>query len=124
MAMAAGKLDVEVMAMAGWPVAAVRAASRSLDLRVAATPTSRDRTVDLMRAVSITVVVLWHWTGSITHRRDGVIVMLNPVDQVPLLWLATWLGQVMPVFFLVGGFANLAAGTGSRAARAPSCACG
>jgi hypothetical protein len=109
MTMAAGKLDVEVMAMAGWPVAAVRAANRSLDLRVAATPTSRDRTVDLMRAVSITVVVLWHWTGSVTHRRDGVIVMPNPVDQVPLLWLATWLGQVMPVFFLVGGFANLAA---------------
>ena len=95
--------------MAGWPVAAVRAASRSLDLRVAATPTSRDRTVDLMRAASITVVVLWHWTGSVTHRRDGVIVMPNPIDQVPLLWLATWLGQVMPVFFLVGGFANLAA---------------
>jgi len=109
MAMAAEKLDVEVRAMAGWAVAAVRAASRSLDLRVAATPNSRDRTVDLMRAVSITVVVLWHWTGSVTHRRDGVIVMPNPVDQVPLLWLATWLGQVMPVFFLVGGFANLAA---------------
>ena len=109
MTRAAGKLDVEVKAMAGWPVAAVRAASHSLDLRVAATPGSRDRTVDLMRAVSITVVVLWHWTGSVTHRRDGVIVMPNPVDQVPLLWLATWLGQVMPVFFLVGGFANLAA---------------
>lgn len=95
--------------MAGWPVATVRAASHALDLRVAATPASRDRTVDLMRALSITVVVLWHWTGSVTHRRDGVIVMPNPIDQVPLLWLATWLGQVMPVFFLVGGFANLAA---------------
>lgn len=54
----AGKLDVEVMVMAGWPVATVRAASHALDLRVAATPTSRDRTVDLMRALSITVVVL------------------------------------------------------------------
>ena len=62
-----------------------------------------------MRAVSIAVVVIWHWTGSITHRRDGEIVMPNPIDQVPLLWLATWVGQVMPVFFLVGGLANLAA---------------
>ena len=95
--------------MAGSPVAALRAASRALDLRVAATPAWRDRTVDLMRAVSIAVVVIWHWTGSVTHRRDGEIVMPNPIDQVPLLWLATWLGQVMPVFFLVGGFANLAA---------------
>src|SRR3954454_3026030 len=97
------------MAMAGSPVAALRAASRSLDRRVAATPTGRDRTVDLMRAVSIAVVVLWHWAGSLTHRRNGAIVMPNPIDQVPVLWLATWVGQVMPVFFLVGGFANLAA---------------
>ena len=95
--------------MAGSPVAALRAASRALDLRVAATPAWRDRTADLMRAVSIAVVVVWHWAGSVTHRRDGEIVMPNPIDQVPLLWLATWLGQVMPVFFLVGGFANLAA---------------
>ena len=91
------------------PVAALRAASRSLDRPVAATPAWRDRTVDLMRAVSIAVVVIWHWAGSVTHRRNGEIVMPNPIDQVPLLWLATWLGQVMPVFFLVGGFANLAA---------------
>jgi hypothetical protein len=97
------------MAMAGSPLAALRAAGRSLDRRVAATPAGRDRTVDLMRAVSIAVVVIWHWTGSVTHRRDGEIVMPNPIDQVPLLWLATWVGQVMPVFFLVGGFANLAA---------------
>src|SRR3954453_12804389 len=97
------------MVRAGSPVAALRAVSRSLDLRVAATPTGGDGTVDLMRAVSIAVVVLWHWAGSVTHRRDGEIVMPNPIDQVPLLWLATWVGQVMPVFFLVGGFANLAA---------------
>ena len=97
------------MAVAGSPVAALRAVSRSLDRRVAATPAGRDRTVDLMRAVSIAVVVLWHWAGSVTHHRDGEIVMPNPIDQVPLLWLATWVGQVMPVFFLVGGFANLAA---------------
>ena len=95
--------------MAESPVAALRAASHALDRRVAATPASRDRTVDLMRAVSIAVVVIWHWAGSVTHRRDGEIIMPNPIDQVPLLWLATWLGQVMPVFFLVGGFVNLAA---------------
>src|SRR3954454_19516521 len=97
------------MAMAGSPVAALRAASRSLDRRVAATPAGRDRTVDLMRAVSIAVVGILHWVGSVTHRRDGEIVIPNPIDQVPLLWLAPWVGQVMPVFFLVGGFANLAA---------------
>ena len=69
--------------MASSPVVALRAVGRSLDRRVAATPAGRDRTVDLMRAVSIAVVVIWHWAGSVTHRRDGEIVMPNPIDQVP-----------------------------------------
>jgi surface polysaccharide O-acyltransferase-like enzyme len=90
------------------PVSALRAANRTLDQVVAATPASRDRTVDLLRALSIGVVVVWHWALSVTHRRDGELVMPNPIDEVPLAWLATWLLQVMPVFFLVGGFANLA----------------
>ena len=64
--------------------------------------------VDLLRAVSIGVVVLWHWSLSITHWRDGALTMPNPVGDVPGLWAATWLLQVMPVFFFVGGYANLA----------------
>lgn len=65
--------------------------------------------MDALRAVSIGVVVVWHWALSVTHRADGELVMPNPIAQVPLGWLATWLLQVMPVFFLVGGYANLAA---------------
>jgi hypothetical protein len=83
--------------------------SRSLDRLVDATPAARDRTVDLVRAFSITVVVVWHWTLAVTHEQDGRYVMSNPIDDVPLAWLATWLLQVMPLFFLVGGFADLAA---------------
>jgi hypothetical protein len=82
--------------------------SRLLDRLVAATPASRDRTVDLLRAMSIGVVVGWHWAFAVTHVRAGALVMPNPIDRVPLGWLATWLLQVMPLFFLVGGFANLA----------------
>jgi peptidoglycan/LPS O-acetylase OafA/YrhL len=75
-----------------------------------ATPPRRDRVVDAVRAAAIVVVILWHWVGSLTHRGpDGVIVMPNPVDLVPGGWLATWVLQVMPAFFLVGGYANLAA---------------
>jgi hypothetical protein len=74
-----------------------------------ATPAGRDRVVDAVRAAAIVVVILWHWVGSLTHRGpDGVIVMPNPVDVVPGGWLATWVLQVMPAFFVVGGFANLA----------------
>jgi peptidoglycan/LPS O-acetylase OafA/YrhL len=89
-----------------WQVLAV---SQSLDRLVAATPASRDRTVDLLRAVSIGVVVVWHWALAIPHWQGGRLVMSNPIADVPLAWLATWLLQVMPVFFLVGGFVNLAA---------------
>lgn len=83
-----------------------------------ATPATRDRTVDFLRACSILIVVGWHWTFSITHW-SGVgaerhLTMPNPVGDVRLLWLATWLFQVMPLFFLVGGFSNLASYDGHR----------
>lgn len=81
----------------------------SLDAMVDRTPASRDRYVDFLRAVSILVVIGWHWVFSITQWDDGgALVMPNPIGDVPGLWLATWLLQIMPVFFFVGGFANLA----------------
>lgn len=77
---------------------------------VDATPPSRDRYVDFLRALSIVVVILWHWVFSITQwNSDGSLGMPNPIGDVPGLWLATWVLQIMPVFFFVGGFANLAA---------------
>jgi Acyltransferase family len=80
----------------------------ALDRLVRATPESRDRVVDAARALSIVVVTLWHWTLSVTHRTaDGALAMPNPIHVVPGGWLATWVLQVMPVFFLVGGYANL-----------------
>ncbi|WP_413098366.1 acyltransferase family protein [Streptomyces sp. Inha503] len=86
-----------------------RGASGALDRLVSATPDKRDRVVDAARALSIVIVTLWHWTLSITHRNaDGDLVMPNPIDAVPGGWLATWVLQIMPVFFLVGGYANLA----------------
>ncbi|MGH3931823.1 MAG: acyltransferase family protein, partial [Pseudonocardiaceae bacterium] len=46
---------------------------------------------------------------SLTHRdAEGTLVMPNPIADVPGGWLATWVLQVMPAFFVVGGFANLA----------------
>jgi hypothetical protein len=76
---------------------------------VDATPAGRNRYVDFLRALSIVVVVLWHWVFSITQwDGGGSLTMPNPIGEVPGLWLATWLLQIMPVFFIVGGFANLA----------------
>lgn len=73
------------------------------------TPDSRDRTVDLVRGVSILVVVLWHGVASLGHWRDGRLAMPNPLSSVPGGWLLTWFGQVMPLFFLAGGYANAVA---------------
>lgn len=81
----------------------------TVDRLVDLTPAHRDRSVDAVRALSIAVVVAWHWVFSITHvNAAGRLTMPNPVDEIPLAWLATWVLQVMPAFFVVGGFANLA----------------
>jgi surface polysaccharide O-acyltransferase-like enzyme len=63
------------------------------------------------------VVVVWHWALAVTHRRSGEFVMANPIADVPMAWLATWLLQVMPVFFLIGGFVDLASWDRAEGAR-------
>jgi surface polysaccharide O-acyltransferase-like enzyme len=85
-----------------------------VDELVDATPAGRDRYVDLLRAISIGVVVCWHWVFSVTHWRHGRLTMPNPVGDVPLLWTLTWLLQIMPLFFFVGGYANSASWSATR----------
>lgn len=84
-----------------------------VDRIVDATPPDRDRTVDLLRVISIGVVVLWHWSLSVTHWRNGTLVMPNPIDSLPGGWAITWVAQVMPLFFLVGGYADRASWRGT-----------
>jgi hypothetical protein len=78
-----------------------------LDELAAATPATRDRYVDFLRAASILVVVLGHWLIGVIYWRDGVIGTTSAIGKTPWLWLATWFLQVMPIFFFVGGFSNL-----------------
>ena len=68
-----------------------------------ATPGSRDRYVDLLRAFSISVVVLGHWLIAIIYLKDGRVSGENALHVIPGLWLSTWILQVMPLFFFVGG---------------------
>jgi fucose 4-O-acetylase-like acetyltransferase len=72
-----------------------------------ATPAGRDRYVDFLRVVSIATVVLGHWTIAAVSRTADGLAAGNVLSATPGLWLATWVFQVMPVFFLVGGFSNM-----------------
>ena len=85
-----------------------------IDELVDATPATRDRYVDFLRASSIAIVVFGHWTIAIISWDDGLIRATSAVGQAPGLWLATWMCQVMPVFFFVGGYANLVAYESAR----------
>jgi fucose 4-O-acetylase-like acetyltransferase len=83
-------------------------ADASIASRVAAaTPAERDRFADLLRVASIVVVVAGHWLMAVVGWRGGRVEGGNAIALVPGLWLATWLLQVMPLFFFVGGLANL-----------------
>ncbi|MFN8039105.1 MAG: acyltransferase [Acidimicrobiales bacterium] len=73
----------------------------------------RDPVVDLLRAASIVVVVTWHWVANLVVWGDDGPYAVNPIGEVPGGWLATWVLQVMPLFFVLGGFA--AAGALARA---------
>jgi fucose 4-O-acetylase-like acetyltransferase len=64
-----------------------------------ATPAARDRYVDFLRAFSIVAVVLGHWSIALIHWEGGRIFVQNAVGHQSGLWLATWVLQVMPLFF-------------------------
>ncbi|MFJ6855333.1 acyltransferase [Streptomyces sp. NPDC091271] len=67
-----------------------------------ATPATRDRYIDLLRVASLGTVVLGHWLMAAVTT-DGVG---NLLAVVPGLQPLTWVLQVMPVFFFVGGFSH------------------
>jgi peptidoglycan/LPS O-acetylase OafA/YrhL len=79
------------------------------------TPPDRDRYADFLRVLSIGLVVLGHWLAAVVLVRDGELVIGRLHALVPWTRWLTWVFQVMPVFFIVGGFVN--ARSWSRAAR-------
>ncbi|MFI9641475.1 acyltransferase family protein [Micromonospora sp. NPDC051925] len=80
------------------------------------TPAGRERYVDLLRALAITMVVIGHWTVTVIGRdAAGRPTGHSALGDLPWAYPLTWLAQVMPVFFLVGGYANAASLTNRRA---------
>ena len=72
----------------------------------------RDLTLDLARVVCVLFVIVVHLIQvGIGPGSDGELVASRPAEAQPWFNAATWVGQIMPLFFVVGGFA---AATGWR----------
>ncbi|MFE7122383.1 acyltransferase family protein, partial [Streptomyces sp. NPDC057654] len=72
-----------------------------------ATPSGRDRYIDLLRVASLGTVVLGHWLmAAVTVDGGGDARVGNLLAVEPALQPLTWLLQIMPVFFFVGGFSH------------------
>jgi len=72
----------------------------------AETPESRNRYVDFLRAISILAVISGHWLMVAPFISNGELSLSNMLEHQPWARWLPWGFQVMPVFFLVGGYAN------------------
>ena len=70
-----------------------------------ATPETRNRYVDFLRALAIGSVVIGHWLMAAVWM-DGGLNATNILGVMPKTQWLTWIFQVMPIFFFVGGYAN------------------
>ena len=74
----------------------------------ATTPEGRNRYVDFLRAVSILFVISGHWliTTAQYGPAAGSFTPVLALDVIPWTNWLTWMFQVMPIFFIVGGYSN------------------
>ena len=67
----------------------------------------RDSAVDLVKAACLIVVVGLHaMMAGITVGEDGLAIT-NALEGHPIFAWATWAVQIMPLFFLLGGFSSM-----------------
>jgi fucose 4-O-acetylase-like acetyltransferase len=79
-------------------------ATSSLDL------SKRDLTLDLARVFCVLLVVVIHLLFiGVGRDPEGALVISRPLELQPWFAGATWAGQIMPLFFVVGGFASITA---------------
>lgn len=86
------------------PVPRDTSAVSSLDL------SKRDLTLDLARVFCVLLVVVIHLLMvGVGVGPDGGLVVARTLEEQPWFDAATWAGQIMPLFFVVGGFASITA---------------
>lgn len=83
-------------------------------------PAGRDLTLDLARVACVLLVVFVHvlFTG-VGKADDGTLIIERTVEFQSWFTAATWIANIMPLFFVVGGFAARA-GWRSSVARGDS----
>ncbi|MFI6324531.1 acyltransferase [Nonomuraea sp. NPDC050556] len=67
----------------------------------------RDKYVDWLRALSLITVVVWHWAFTILQWTPHGPEPTSPLGFTSGLWILTWLMQVLPLFFYIGGHVHL-----------------
>lgn len=72
----------------------------------AETPPERNRYIDFLRAASICGVILGHWLEVSLYTENGTVVFDTALVLSPGARWLTWLFQVMPIFFLAGGYVD------------------
>ena len=66
----------------------------------------RDHSMDFYRVAALVLVVLGHWVAASLTYRDGSFWRENPLVHLPWTQWLTWMFQVVPVFFVVAGYAS------------------
>lgn len=67
---------------------------------------NRDRVVDLLRIVSLVVVIVGHSIMLTVDTSGGRIELGNLLADIPALQASTWLLQILPLFFFAGAAAS------------------
>ena len=52
------------------------------------------------------MVVIWHWVFTILELSAENVSPSNPIGFTRGMWAITWILQVMPIFFFVGGYTH------------------
>ncbi len=69
----------------------------------------RNRAVDFYRVVAMAAVALGHWAAiAMAVGPDGGLDAGNALSEAPSLAIFSWFFQVMPLFFVVGGYSSAA----------------
>lgn len=85
---------------------ATRSDSRASSIDIS----KRDLTLDIARVFCVLLVVVIHLLMvGVGIGPDGELIVSRPLENQAWFHAVTWVGQIMPLFFVVGGFASLTA---------------